>query len=151
LLNCSLSEGEIIDKYPSLWRYLESGKEHIAARFLCKARAIWYKQEDRSPTPFVCTYMGRSDSTRQSPFRFLLNHSRAIVANTYLMLYPKPHIKAKLNAQPALLRDVWTALNNIRPESMTNEGRVYGGGLHKMEPRELAKVSACEISLLLKM
>jgi hypothetical protein len=95
--------------------------------------------------------MGRSDSGNQSPFRFLLNHSRAVVANTYLMLYPKPHVEARLNGRPDVLREVWGVLNNIRPESMMSEGRVYGGGLHKMEPKELAKVSAVEISALLNL
>ena len=103
----------------------------------------------RLPTPFVCTYMGRSDSVSGRPFRFLLNHSRAVVANTYLMLYPKPHIAERLNGRPDVVRGVWKSLNNICPESLMCEGRVYGGGLHKIEPRELAKVSAKEISTLL--
>lgn len=151
LLDCSLPEDEIKERHPSLWCYLESGKEAMASRYLCKSRPIWYKQEERRPTPFVCTYMGRSDSASDSPFRFLLNHSRAIVANTYLMLYPKPHVTERLNGRPDVIRGVWEELNNIRPESLMSEGRVYGGGLHKMEPKELAKVSAREISTLLNL
>jgi len=151
LLNCCLPESEVKAKHPSLWRYLESGKEEMGSRYLCKSRTIWYKQEDRRPTPFVCTYMGRSDSAAGRPFRFLLNHSRAVVANTYLMLYPKSHVAERLDGRPDLLRGVWEALNNIRPESLISEGRVYGGGLHKMEPKELAKVSAQDISTLLNL
>ena len=151
LLDCRLPEDEIKDRHPSLWRYLESGKEKMASRYLCKSRPIWYKQEDRRPTLFVCTYMGRSNSATESPFRFLLNHSRAIVANTYLMLYPKPHVAERLNAHLDLIRGVWEELTNICPESLISEGRVYGGGLHKMEPKELAKVSAVGISKILNM
>lgn len=151
LLDCRLSEDEIEQRHPSLWLYLKSGKEEVASRYLCKSRPIWYKQEDRRPTPFICTYMGRSDSASDSPFRFLLNHSRAIVANTYLMLYPKPHVAERLNGRTDAIRGVWEELNNIRPESLMSEGRVYGGGLHKMEPKELAKVSARGISMLLNL
>jgi len=149
LLDCRLPEKEIKVRNSKLWRYLESGKEAMASRYLCKSRPVWYKQEQRLPTPFVCTYMGRSDSVSGRPFRFLLNHSRAVVANTYLMLYPKPHIAERLNGRPDVVRGVWKSLNNICPESLMCEGRVYGGGLHKIEPRELAKVSAKEISTLL--
>ena len=151
LLNCSLPEKEIKSDYPSLWRYLDSGKEEIGSRYLCRSRQIWYKQEDRRPTPFVCTYMGRNDSGSGSPFRFLLNHSRAVVANTYLMLYPKPHVAERLNGRPDILRGIWEQLNNICPEYLISEGRIYGGGLHKMEPKELAKVSAGKISALLNL
>lgn len=149
LLDCRLPENEVAQKYPQLWRYLESGKEDVGSRFLCKSRPIWYKQEDRSSTPFVCTYMGRSDAASKNPFRFLLNHSRAVAANTYLMLYPKPHVAEKLNGRPDLLHRVWEELKNIHPESLMSEGRVYGGGLHKMEPKELAKVAAGGIATLL--
>lgn len=149
LLDCRLQEIEIEKRYPNLWSYLESGKAEMASRFLCKSRSIWYKQEDRQPTSFVCTYMGRGDSKSGRPFRFLLNHSRAIAANTYLMLYPKPHVARRLIERPSAVRETWKLLNNIRPESLMNEGRVYGGGLYKMEPKELAKVSAIEIAGML--
>ncbi|WP_215893364.1 Eco57I restriction-modification methylase domain-containing protein [Acidithiobacillus ferriphilus] len=149
LLDCRLPEHELMKRYPSLGRYLESGKEEMMSRYLCKSRPIWYRQEDRRPSPFVCTYMGRGNSRSGRPFRFLLNHSRAVAANTYLMLYPKPHVAERLHGRPDTLRRIWESLNNIRAESLMSEGRVYGGGLHKMEPRELAMVSATEISRLI--
>jgi adenine-specific DNA-methyltransferase len=33
-------------------------------------------------------------------------------------------------------------LRNIAPAELISEGRVYGGGLHKVEPRELAQIPA---------
>jgi hypothetical protein len=47
---------------------------------------------------------------------------------------------------PDLIRRVWEALNRVTPEQMLCEGRVYGGGLHKLEPRELANVAVPEIA-----
>jgi len=35
---------------------------------------------------------------------------------------------------------VWELLNGIAPDNLHNEGRVYGGGLQKIEPRELLNV-----------
>ena len=40
-------------------------------------------------------------------------------------------------------------LNTINPEVLLGEGRVYGGGLHKLEPKELNNVSVSRISELL--
>jgi hypothetical protein len=50
---------------------------------------------------------------------------------------------------PYLLRNVWSALNKLPPEALLGEGRVYGGGLHKLEPRELSNVSAAFLMDLL--
>ena len=60
----------------------------------------------------------------------------------YLLLYPKPDLAASLSNDPALHRKVWKALSSITAEMLIGEGRVYGGGLHKLEPRELANVPA---------
>ena len=142
LLNCNLSEEEV-KKYPGLSSYLQTGVEMgIHKGYICSHRSPWYSQEYRSPSPFVCTYMGRQRAGSNTPFRFILNHSRAIVPNVYLLLYPKPPLERVLKNTPALSRSIWQALNSIAPETLISEGRVYGGGLHKLEPKELAHVPA---------
>jgi len=60
------------------------------------------------------------------------------------MLYPKPALADALAQYPALAKKIWKFLNGIRAEDLLDEGRVYGGGLHKMEPKELANVPADE-------
>jgi adenine-specific DNA-methyltransferase len=139
LLHCNLVEDEIKNKYPKLWTYLEMGiRQGIHERYLCRHRSPWYSQEYRSSPPLLCTYMGRSNSPVGKPFRFILNHSKAIAANVYLLLYPKPHLGHALKEMPSLLKKIWQELNRIPAETLINEGRVYGGGLYKLEPGELA-------------
>jgi hypothetical protein len=53
------------------------------------------------------------------------------------MLYPKPVLEKALSHKPERLKQVWQALNQISDETLMGEGRVYGGGLHKLEPKEL--------------
>ena len=150
LLDCQLKEVEIEKRYPKLWAYLEEGKaEGIAERYICRHRTLWYTQEKRPPSPFVCTYIGRGDTKSGRPFRFILNHSQATAANMYLMLYPKEALEHALKDDPALKRQVWEFLNEISPKAMLSEGRVYGGGLHKLEPKELGNVPAAAIAELL--
>jgi hypothetical protein len=143
LLSCDLPEDEVKAKYPTLWKYLEHGIEKgVHQRYLCCHREPWYSQERRPAAPFLCTYMGRQTLKNESPFRFILNHSKATAANVYLMLYPKPVLATVLNDDPELHRAIWKALASITAEMLMGEGRVYGGGLHKLEPKELANVPA---------
>ncbi|MBD1929835.1 SAM-dependent DNA methyltransferase [Trichocoleus sp. FACHB-90] len=138
LLKCDLPLFEVKAKYPSLWEYFQLGvKQGICDRYLCKHRSPWYVQENRPPSPLLCTYMGRIDTSRGKPFRFILNRSMATATNVYLMLYPKPALEKALTDKPELLKQVWLALNQISDETLMGEGRVYGGGLHKLEPKEL--------------
>ena len=62
------------------------------------------------------------------------------------LLKAKP---AALKNNPALRRQVWRLLNDIGPQTLLGEGRVYGGGLHKLEPKELGRVPAAAIAELL--
>ena len=143
LLDPPWVENVIKEQYPNLWVYLEQGKtEGIAKRYICRHRAMWYTQERRPPAPFVCTYLGRSDKKNGKPFRFILNNSKATAANVYLMLYPREPFERALMDRPELKRQVWEYLNQISPQALLGEGRVYGGGLHKLEPKELGNVPA---------
>jgi hypothetical protein len=150
LLNTRLDEAEIQRKYPSLFSYLQEGKARgLNGRYLCKHRRPWYAQERRDPAPIVCTYLGRGEGKRSRPFRFILNWSRATVANVYLAMYPNTVVARAVERDPSLMRKIWRALNALPPEHLLGEGRVYGGGLHKLEPRELANVRVLEIAKLL--
>lgn len=145
LLDCDLPEEEVQRNHPDLWSYLQTGLKDVAPRYLCRARRHWYAQERRAAAPIVCTYIGRSDHDGR-PFRFLLNHSKATATNVYLMLYPTPLLANQLRANPASLRPLWQALNAISKETLLGNGRVYGGGMHKLEPKELANVPADELA-----
>lgn len=149
ILDCRLPEAQIRAQYPKLWSYLQSGKPSVSGTYLCSRRNPWYTQETRPAAPIVCTYMGRNAATREKPFRFILNHSQATAANVYLMLYPKPVLARALERKADLGRKVWEFLNSLPREALLREGRVYGGGLYKMEPKELANVPANAITGLL--
>lgn len=149
MLDCRLPESEVRERYPALWAYLEGGKPKVAETYLCSRRSPWYAQENRPAPPFLCTYMGRGLERRAKPFRFILNHSQATAANVYLLLYPKPALARALANDPKLGRHVWEFLDGIAPETLLGEGRVYGGGLYKMEPKELANVPADAIAAML--
>lgn len=150
LLDTRLSESEIKKTYPKLWAYLEKGKEKgIHKRYLCSHRTPWYKQEDRPMTPIACTYIGRGNTKRGRPFRFILNESNAIIANVYLGMYPTPLLARAMKKDKNLIRRVWQVLNSIDTKKLLSEGRVYGGGMFKLEPKELANVDATAISNLI--
>lgn len=151
VLDCKLPIDEVERLYPELYEYLQEGiRSGISERYLCKNRKIWYAQESRTQSLFYCTYIGRSDIAGKKPFRFILNRSKAIVANSYLILYPKPHLRAFLSNHPEMAERFLAALNSITKEAMLGEGRVYGGGMHKLEPKELANVPTPEIYTLTK-
>jgi adenine-specific DNA-methyltransferase len=151
LLDTALDEREIQTRYPSLHAYFAEGKQRaLHERYLCKHRARWYAQENRPAAPILCTYLGRQDNARDRPFRFILNRSKATAANVYLMMYPTGALARAVDNNPQLIEQVWAALNTITPEQLLGEGRVYGGGLHKLEPRELASVPAPALVSLLQ-
>ena len=65
------------------------------------------------------------------------------------MLYPQKSLEKAVAESPQLKRQVWDFLKGIAPKAMLNEGRVYGGGLHKLEPKELGRVPATVLAQVL--
>ena len=100
-------------------------------------------------TPFLCSYMGRNKVADRPPFRFILNHSNAIVTNAYLMLYPQNDVLNVLEQSPDIINEIWGALSDITASDFECESRIYGGGLKKIEPRVLSLVRCSELAKLL--
>lgn len=146
LIDCPHSDSEGEAQHPRLSRYLTLGVDSgVTAKYLPKNRKIWHRQEQRDPSPILCTYMGRGEGA-DSPFRFILNKSDAIATNGYLMLYPTPTLKQWLDVRgDDGLRALLELLAAVTGDHLREEGRSYGGGLHKIEPRELANVDLSQL------
>jgi len=142
LVDCRLAPDEIQSRFPALWDYLHDGEaEGIHERYLTSRRTPWYSQEKRLPAPFLCTYMGRAENGRQ-PFRFYWNKSQATAGNVYLLMYPRAALKRVLEEDPRQYAVVFSMLRELDTHRFIAAGRVYGGGLYKMEPLELGRLSA---------
>jgi adenine-specific DNA-methyltransferase len=85
--------------------------------------------------------MGRSSNGRK-PFRFFWNKSLATAPNVYLLLYPKGPLQDALACDSGLFQKVFDALQSLDTDDIKGDGRVYGGGLFKMESKELAAIPA---------
>ncbi|HMD85364.1 MAG TPA: N-6 DNA methylase [Terriglobia bacterium] len=138
LLDCPLPREEIEQGYPKLHNYLKRGEaQHLPQRYLPSSRRPWYRQEYRPPAPILCSYMARKKGDG-TIFRFFRNHSKATAANVWLLLYPNAALKAALRTSPDLLDTVFQYLQCATGVELV--GRVYGGGLNKIEPRELGNL-----------
>jgi hypothetical protein len=131
VLDCDLPADEVRLRYPALHSYLRLGRrKRIHLRYLPRHRDPWYAQEHRPPAPILCTYMGRRRGGRF--IRFIRNRSDATATNVYHLLYPRPALEPVLDEVFIGLREVEAAVEAA--------GRTYGGGLVKVEPKELAGI-----------
>lgn len=134
---------------PALAGYLDGVDEKIRNAYLVKNRKVWFQVEKREPAPVLMTYMGRGRIGDETPFRFILNKSKAIATNVYLMLYPVGELKRALESGALDIEAVYRALQSVTTEEFLDGGRFYGGGLRKVEPKELAAMNAQVIANLL--
>src|SRR5579884_3972723 len=139
LLDCDLPLEAIREQYASLAAYLRQGERlGISKRYLPAHRVLWYKQEHRPPAPILCTYMGRQNGGRA--MRFLRNRSDATAPNVYLLLYPKAALAEACEREPEIIDGLFSALTEIAA-GLSHGGRIYGGGLNKIEPKELENIA----------
>lgn len=149
LLDCPLPEREVREAYPSLWAYLERGiHAGVPERYICRHRTPWYAQERRPPALYLCAYMGR-EYGEGAPFRFILNHSKAVAPNIYLMMYPRPALARRLRDNYPLQVRLWTALNGIGTDEISRRERVYDDAAGRLEPLEMASVPADRVVALI--
>ncbi|MGH2715037.1 MAG: HsdM family class I SAM-dependent methyltransferase [Thermoleophilaceae bacterium] len=123
VLNCHDRDAE--RRNDALGRYLRWGKDaHDAhAGYLASRRQPWYALERREASPVLFTYMNR-----QRP-RFIRNRAAAVPLNTFLIVEPHDGIDAD---------QLWRALKAEHlMRQLIRAKRNYGGGLWKIEPREL--------------
>lgn len=150
LIDCDIPEALLPERDPALWKYLnDDAWRDVRSGYLIRQRTPWYKQETRPAAPFLITYMGRSSGSTSGSLRFIRNRSLATATNGYLLLYPSAAWAADAMAQPHLLEAVHAALLAITADAIKAGGRMYGGGLQKIEPRELARLPAGPLTGLL--
>lgn len=144
LLSCPLPIEAVKSAYPSLYEYIKEGeRQALNTSYNCSRRNPWYLCERRCPAPLYMTYMGRGENPVRM-FRFILNESRSIVTNSYLMLYPRDNY-IHCFADKKTVESVWRILNGIPKERLAKCGRTYGGGLFKIEPKELEALAVPEL------
>lgn len=117
-------------------RYLEHGmKQGVHERFNCRTRNPWYKPENVAPPDIIITYMNRGRT------RFVRNSARCRVMSVFLngfVLDPAADIDSLL-----------AALNAPETSVLIEKlGRTYGGGLGKIEPREISALPMPDLSQL---
>lgn len=131
-----LSVNEPIEslKGTNVFRYLEHGvKQGVHQRFNCRTRNPWYKPENVEPPDIIITYMNRGRT------RFVRNSAGCRVMSVFLngfLVDPTVDVQSLLNA-----------LNSPETSALIEQlGRTYGGGLGKIEPRELSALPMPELS-----
>ena len=126
----------------ALFLYLSSAPEKVRKSYLVRNRKVWFRPETRVPSPYLLTYMGRGSAKNQRPVRFLMNDSEAIATNMYLMVTPKGILKNAIDSGVLSYGLVFQELQAITAKELIDGGRGYGGGLRKVEPKELAAMNA---------
>lgn len=114
--------------------YVEKGEaEGLHQRYLTQKRSPWYSSEKIHVAPIWAAVFGREH------MRFIVNAAQVAHLTAFHGVYP-------LRSDPAFVNALAAVLNSsIVQDIMKSEMRVYGGGLNKVEPRDLLEVKVPDL------
>jgi adenine-specific DNA-methyltransferase len=106
--------------------YLRGDLAGIAKEsYLAKQRTLWYGLERRGECPILFTYFNKNNP------RFVRNRAGVLPLNTWLIIEPEEGVDPD---------QLWKRLRKLKRADLSRAARVYGAGLWKLEPSELAQV-----------
>ena len=122
--------------HPAVKEYLAMGEaQGIHKRYIPSHRNPWYALERREPAPIWVTVFGRGS------FRFIRNRTKALNLTTFHCIYPKKTLPPGVSVE-----DLSAYLNSLECRSAIRmQMRVYGGGLEKLEPRDVLRIGVSGI------
>lgn len=116
--------------HPAVEDYLEWGEEQgIHKRYLPSHRSPWYALEKRERAPIWVNVFGRKG------FRFIRNRTRALNLTTFHCIYPD-RLPPELSIDD--LADYLAGPDCL--SAIQEQTRFYGGGLEKLEPRDVLRI-----------
>lgn len=107
-------------------RYLDEGRRlGINRRYLPSHRPVWFRPEVRAPAPILVSVFARGR------FRFARNEAGVLNLTAYHGIYPR-------DESPRFVRRLYDYLNSdAAARALASHRRIYGGGLLKLEPRDV--------------
>lgn len=119
---------------PAVKRYLAHGRSlGVDRRHLPSHRPIWYMPENRPPAPILIAVFSRGD------FRVVWNEARALNLTAYHGIYPRA--SGSVGADRRKAKQLFEYLcSPAGRRAIALHRRVYGGGLYKLEPRDVEAV-----------
>ncbi|MFX1535872.1 MAG: class I SAM-dependent DNA methyltransferase, partial [Promethearchaeota archaeon] len=128
----------ITEKNPKgeITKYLMHGKEKkIDQRYLTRHRSRWFFIEKRTPAPVLCKVFNRGE------IQFILNETNCLHLTSFHGVYPH-------YSDYRILKGLILFLSSeIGKKKIMQNLRIYGGGLKKMEPRDVENVQIPDFSL----
>lgn len=113
----------------SVVAYLERGRTMgIDARYLPSHRPVWYRPEKRKAAPIWAPVFVRGR------FRFIRNDAGALNLTAFHGVYPR---RNDAGAIDMLLQYL---LSDAAQRAIGAQSRLYGGGLRKLEPRDVLAI-----------
>lgn len=118
---------------PAVQAYLGEGRRRgIDRRYLPSHRPVWFRPEERKPAPILIAVFARGD------FRVVLNSAGALNLTAYHGIYPR-------NSTAAVVKSLHAYLCSPEGQrALSAQRRIYGGGLYKLEPRDVEAVELPE-------